>query len=270
MRNGGGLLARQTTVEIPTSYADSGLYRFSQVFPSTYTNEEVYSAVAPLVAACAEGVNGTILVRCCWFDCALRAKSRNALFGCAVSPQAYGQSRTGKTHIIEGSREDAGVLPRALSQLFELRQSHNLAMSLSLLEVRDNAVRDLIDEDVLEAAGVPDTHIRYGVVEQTRVHEVLALYRVRTMQVLHAALQRRTVATTPTAHSTFSTGKPHCIAVVRIERVGVGAVSTLLLGDLSGTVLLDMRNPQAFKSGVATNSNLVRPCACWLWCLCRL
>ena len=63
----------QDSVEIPTSYADSGLYRFSRVFSSNYAIEDVYHAALPVVVDCIHGVNGAILVRAFLFAAAPHA-----------------------------------------------------------------------------------------------------------------------------------------------------------------------------------------------------
>ena len=180
--------------------------------------------------------------------------------------QAYGQSRTGKTHIMQGSETDPGLLPRIVAELFALRQQYKLVMSISLIEVCGNTIRDLLDRTVLDAAQVDALHVRSTSIEQAPVSEVLAMYRVRTMHLLHAALKRRTTtsfaasagsgATSP-GTATAVTGKPHFIAIIRVERADEGKVTTLYVADLSGTVPLDPHNKSSFKAGIATNSNLV-------------
>lgn len=52
----------QTEVEVPTSYADSGVYSFTRVFPAHTPTSDVYHAVLPIVIDCASGVSGAVLV----------------------------------------------------------------------------------------------------------------------------------------------------------------------------------------------------------------
>ena len=58
-----GLLYPQSTVEIATSYADSGVYQFSHVFDESYNTGDVFNRVTPVVWDAFQGVNGAILVR---------------------------------------------------------------------------------------------------------------------------------------------------------------------------------------------------------------
>ena len=63
------LLYLQTQIEVPTSYADSGVYTFSRVFRASQSIEDVFHSTLPIVMDCALGVNGAILVRSlvlCW------------------------------------------------------------------------------------------------------------------------------------------------------------------------------------------------------------
>ena len=77
--------------EVPDGVA---AYSFDHCFGPGSTQEEVYSAtVQPAVQAVLEGFNATVF--------------------------AYGQTGTGKTFSIQGTREDPGVAPRAISQLFQ-------------------------------------------------------------------------------------------------------------------------------------------------------
>lgn len=54
---------KQTAVEVPTSYADSGVYKFSRVFPANSPLNDVFVATLPIIMDCMHGVNGAILVR---------------------------------------------------------------------------------------------------------------------------------------------------------------------------------------------------------------
>jgi hypothetical protein len=52
----------QDSIEIPTSYADSGLYRFAHVFQPQDSIEKIFQSVLPVVLDCVNGVNGAIVV----------------------------------------------------------------------------------------------------------------------------------------------------------------------------------------------------------------
>jgi kinesin family protein 4/21/27 len=102
-------------------------FTFDQVFPPTATQSAVYQhVVAPLLDATLEGYNATIL--------------------------AYGQTGSGKTHTILGphdsilhNREQAGVLPRAVHDLFErLQERDTVTVKLQFLELYGEQIRDLL------------------------------------------------------------------------------------------------------------------------------
>ncbi len=52
----------QTTVEIATSYADSGVYQFNQVFDEGYTHQDVFERLTPVINDAFLGINGAIMV----------------------------------------------------------------------------------------------------------------------------------------------------------------------------------------------------------------
>jgi hypothetical protein len=171
---------------------------------------------------------------------------------CASShvSQAYGQSGTGKTRLIQGTNVDVGLLPRTLSELFALRKSHHLIMSLSFMEVTGSSVRDLLDAACLASAGVDPAHVITTTIDSFPVREVLALHRVKTFGLLDTVLSRRTPSS--------ALEKRHFITYIRIERVREHKVSTLVIADLAGTVEVGTAERDTFKAGVESNSNLVR------------
>jgi hypothetical protein len=164
--------------------------------------------------------------------------------------QAYGQAGTGKTRLVQGTPLDAGLLPRALAELFALRQSQHLVMSMSFVEVCGSSVRDMLDARCLEAAGIDAAHVVTTSMDSYPVHEVLALHRVKSFALLHEVLARRTPSS--------AIDKWHFIACIRVERAHEHKVSTLVIADLAGTVEVDASEKRdSFKAGVASNSNLV-------------
>jgi hypothetical protein len=102
-------------------------FTFSQVFEAATTQEEYFSATAgPMV------------------DDLLRNPQHNSVM------MAYGITAAGKTYTIEGTKTAPGVLPRALTALFEGIACHmdadSLAVRVSYCEIYNEAVYDLIEE----------------------------------------------------------------------------------------------------------------------------
>lgn len=71
------------------------------------------------------------------------SKSTQALAGFNATLFAYGATGCGKTHTVSGSPQDPGVIPRALSALFE-RRTEVISFSMSYLEVYNEQIRDLL------------------------------------------------------------------------------------------------------------------------------
>jgi kinesin family protein C2/C3 len=67
---------------------------------------------------------------------------------------AYGQTGSGKTHTMEGTEQQRGVNYRTLKELFEIahlrRAQMNFEFDVSLVEVYNEEVRDLLQEYVPE------------------------------------------------------------------------------------------------------------------------
>ncbi|GAB2277555.1 hypothetical protein Dimus_012265 [Dionaea muscipula] len=96
-------------------------FEFDKVFSPNSTQEDVYVEVKPVLRSAFEGHNICML--------------------------AYGQTGTGKTFTMEGSKEHPGIVPRALRELFHLAsldESESITFSLSMLEVHIGNLKDLL------------------------------------------------------------------------------------------------------------------------------
>lgn len=73
----------------------------------------------------------------------------SVLDGYNVCIFAYGQTGTGKTFTMEGTEKNRGVNYRTLEQLFEIanerRETFTYNISVSVLEVYNEQIRDLLD-----------------------------------------------------------------------------------------------------------------------------
>ncbi|CAH9083543.1 unnamed protein product [Cuscuta europaea] len=77
---------------------------------------------------------------------------QSALDGYKVCIFAYGQTGSGKTYTMmgnPGSRDQQGLIPRTLEQVFQTRQSHQAQgwkydMQVSMLEIYNESIRDLL------------------------------------------------------------------------------------------------------------------------------
>lgn len=106
--------------------ADVGMsvkFVYDHVFSHHVANREVYSTVASAVVHSAmDGINGTIF--------------------------AYGVTSSGKTHTMMGSDTEAGVVPCAIHEVYQLARAlpqKEFQLRLSMLEIYNEVVNDLLD-----------------------------------------------------------------------------------------------------------------------------
>eukprot|EP00257_Ricinus_communis_P027750 XP_025015164.1 kinesin-like protein KIN-14A [Ricinus communis] len=76
---------------------------------------------------------------------------QSALDGYNVSIFAYGQTRSGKTHTMEGSSHDRGLYARCFEELFDLANSDSTSTSrfnffVTVFELYNEQIRDLLSE----------------------------------------------------------------------------------------------------------------------------
>ncbi|CAL1399189.1 unnamed protein product [Linum trigynum] len=117
-------------------------YQFDKVFGPTCEQTDLFdSAVTPIVNEVLEGYNCTIF--------------------------AYGQTGTGKTYTMEGGMvsedgefpSDAGIIPRAVQQIFEVLEarSEDYSMKVTFLELYNEEIMDLLaDSDESVTASVDE------------------------------------------------------------------------------------------------------------------
>ncbi|WWC90101.1 uncharacterized protein L201_005034 [Kwoniella dendrophila CBS 6074] len=100
-------------------------YRFSldKCHPASGTQEEVFEHVKPLVEQAYQGQNTTIFT--------------------------YGVTGSGKTHTMQGSASDPGIIPRTVEAIFERRsilKSSTLRVTFSYVEILKDEVFDLLGD----------------------------------------------------------------------------------------------------------------------------
>jgi len=227
-------LTRSSAYEVNLSNKSSAAtFAFDQVLGPRSTQEHAFAAVAPLVKSALDGRNVCLL--------------------------AYGQTGSGKTHTLLGDipagkfsgelPEGAGVLPRTVAALFEQKAYNsssssggNVAVYLSILEVYNEAVRDLlVDPD--PAKGPPKVDLRVtsaGGVTVPNAMELEVPDAATTLEILAIAQENRaTAATDVNTHSSRS----HLVVTLRLQTttpdednsgVAVTTQSKLQVVDLAG------------------------------------
>ncbi|XP_058794320.1 kinesin-like protein KIF3B [Phymastichus coffea] len=189
------------------------VFSFDSVYDCKSTQQEIYEeTVRPLVSSVLDGFNGTIF--------------------------AYGQTGTGKTYTMEGSKIDSekrGIIPRSFEQIFtHIGRSKNIQylVSASYLEIYQEEIRDLLQQDQnlrFELKERPDTGIFVKDLSSTVCKSAEEIQQLMTL-----GNRNRTVgATNMNEHSSRS----HAIFIVTIEmddNCGI-RVGRLNLVDLAGS-----------------------------------
>eukprot|EP01065_Artemidia_motanka_P034999 TRINITY_DN42966_c0_g1_i1.p1 TRINITY_DN42966_c0_g1~~TRINITY_DN42966_c0_g1_i1.p1 ORF type:complete len:907 (+),score=305.18 TRINITY_DN42966_c0_g1_i1:55-2721(+) len=97
-------------------------YEFDRVFRTDEQQDAVFQDTRPLIESVVDGYNVCIF--------------------------AYGQTGSGKTYTMEGPPENPGVNKRALRRLFEVieerKETDRSSVSLSVLEIYNESIRDLL------------------------------------------------------------------------------------------------------------------------------
>uniref|UniRef100_UPI00398F30AF kinesin-like protein KIFC3 n=1 Tax=Pristiophorus japonicus TaxID=55135 RepID=UPI00398F30AF len=192
-------------------------FELDKVFPSQATQEQVFEEIEPLITSCIDGYNICIF--------------------------AYGQTGSGKTYTMEGGSDNPGINQRALRALFkemeERRESWTYSVSLSMVEIYNELLRDLLGKDPQEKLEIkmnPDgsgqLHVpglrHVGVTRYEEIGKVLALgRRNRVTQSTHMnehssrshALLTITVSGTETRTNTRTQGKLNLVDLAGSERV---------------------------------------------------
>ncbi|KAI8834352.1 testis kinesin-like protein KIFC1 [Chytriomyces cf. hyalinus JEL632] len=209
-----------------TTVTKSYPFSFDKIFPPTTTQLTVFDEISQLVQSALDGYNVCIF--------------------------AYGQTGSGKTYTMEGGKDaaDIGVIPRAVSQVFEAAVSleakgWSYSFETSFLEIYNESIRDLlVTSSSAAAAGInPKYDIKHeaGVTRVTdlTVVPVTKGDEVRTL-LRRASTNRAVAATNSNEHSSRS----HSVFTLRLRGTnsitGESCEGTLNLIDLAGSERLSV------------------------------
>ncbi|KAK2586457.1 hypothetical protein KPH14_010732 [Odynerus spinipes] len=192
------------------------VFTFDAVYDWRSTQQELYEeTVRPLVSSVLDGFNGTIF--------------------------AYGQTGTGKTYTMEGSKmehEKRGIIPRSFEHIFNhIGRSENMQylVRASYLEIYQEEIRDLLH---------PDQSLRFELKEKPEsgvfvkdLSTAVCKSAAEIQRLMNEGNQNRTIgATNMNEHSSRS----HAIFLITIEMGSIGdnggiRVGRLNLVDLAGS-----------------------------------
>lgn len=198
-------------------------YSFDHVFHNNTTQQELYDiVVSPMIY---EVLNG---------------------FSCTVF--AYGQTGTGKTFTMAGGSPEescwkqdrrAGVIPRALAQLFELLAEREANVRVSYIELYNEEIIDLLsDEDPTSRIRLYDDQKQKGSVIIQGAEEVTVRDKNEVYALLDKGMCKRQTATTL---MNVSSSRSHTVFIITVHSREVSAgeemvkIGKLYLVDLAGS-----------------------------------
>ena len=165
---------------------------------------------------------------------------QSALDGFRVSIFAYGQTGSGKTFTMEGTREHAGMIPRAVHQIFDharmlVERGWQFAFEVSFVEIYNESIRDLLSQH-------PDSGSSHEIRHQNgkTVISDVSVFQVSeesdVMQYLNLAGKNRAVGETL---CNGRSSRSHSIFIMRITGnntvTGEAIEGILNLVDLAGS-----------------------------------
>ncbi|XP_060516227.1 uncharacterized protein LOC132695783 [Cylas formicarius] len=208
-------------------------YSFDHISNEEQTNEDIYKLVVkPLVHSCLEGINSTIL--------------------------AYGQTSSGKTHVMMGDRSAPGVISLTVNDILEYIDSDPAKIYLlrcSYLEIYNEKIRDLLDSQVKEVKIREDIQGIHVAVKEEIVRDVGDI-----MALVKKGMKTRKIGcTNMNEHSSRS----HTILKLIIQAhlkdcEGLITESSLSLVDLAGSERVGQMNMKGkmHSEGISINKSL--------------
>ncbi|KAL3573595.1 hypothetical protein D5086_024208 [Populus alba] len=194
-------------------------YRYDKVFHQAATQEDVFVEVEPILRSALDGHNVCIL--------------------------AYGQTGTGKTFTMDGTNNQAGIIPRAIEELFRQASLDNssITFSMSMLEVYMGNLRDLLAPKVASRTHEVAAKCLNIQTDPKGMVEVEGLTQVQIPDTAKAKwwyAKGRRARSTSWTNVNESSSRSHCLMRITISRHGDDSkakaqVSKLWMVDLGGS-----------------------------------
>lgn len=217
-------------------------YRYDKVFHQAATQEDVFVEVEPILRSALDGHNVCIL--------------------------AYGQTGTGKTFTMDGTNNQAGIIPRAIEELFRQASLDNssITFSMSMLEVYMGNLRDLLAPKVASRTHEVAAKCLNIQTDPKGMVEVEGLTQVQIPDTAKAKwwyAKGRRARSTSWTNVNETSSRSHCLMRITISRHGDDSkakaqVSKLWMVDLGGSerLLKTGATGQTLDEGRAINLSL--------------
>jgi centromeric protein E len=215
-------------------------YTLDKVFGTDSSTDQIYQdSVASLVNAAMEGYHSTVI--------------------------AYGQTSTGKTHTMTGTKGDPGLIPLCIKDCFRYVQENKSAESreylfrLSYLEVYKEHIRDLLCSKNSAPEPVRLFDGPNGLVIRG-LHEEVVSSPEKVFQLLKQGERKRQIGAT---HMNEHSSRSHVMVRLTIEsslatdKTGETRSSTLSLVDLAGSESVRLNGTERREEGRYINKSLM-------------
>ena len=215
-------------------------YTLDKVFGTDSSTDQIYQdSVASLVKAAMEGYHSTVI--------------------------AYGQTSTGKTHTMTGTKGDPGLIPLCIKDCFRYVQENKSAepreylFRLSYLEVYKEHIRDLLCSKNSAPEPVRLFDGPNGLVIRG-LHEEVVSSPEKVFQLLKHGERKRQVGAT---HMNEHSSRSHVMVRLTIEsslatdKNGETRSSTLSLVDLAGSESVRLNGTERREEGRYINKSLM-------------
>ncbi|XP_067686264.1 centromere-associated protein E-like [Haliotis asinina] len=221
----------KTIMSNESSASDS--YVFDSVYDHMDTTQELYGELcSPIIRNAAEGFHGTIF--------------------------AYGQSGSGKTYTISGSKVQAGVIELGIDELFDIiNKSTNkeFLLRISYMEIYTEKIYDLFDDIEKTLKIQEDTDHQISVVG---LNEQIVNSKEQVMQWIVRGETKRKFAETK---ANDRSSRSHVILRIIIESRLKGDIDAVMVShlnfvDLAGSEKAADNSGERFKEGCAINRSL--------------
>ncbi|GJQ10880.1 hypothetical protein GpartN1_g2671.t1 [Galdieria partita] len=182
-------------------------FTFDQVFPPHLPQDSLYEELQPIIASIWDGFHSCIM--------------------------AYGPTGSGKTFTVFGPDGKSGVVQLAIRTLFDLvleNNELNLVPTISMLEIYNETVRDLLSEDPLANLEVHEDTTTGDVFAKGAVEMEMSHYS-DALRIIQSGLDFRTTSATLL---NISSSRSHLLCILKL-RGDHGNTGSLYIADLAGS-----------------------------------
>ncbi|XP_036366610.1 LOW QUALITY PROTEIN: kinesin-like protein KIN-7I [Octopus sinensis] len=231
---------REKRIISATEGTNNQSYMFDRVYDCNDITADIYhETVEPIICATMEGFNGTIF--------------------------AYGQTSSGKTYTMSGSKEEKGIIPMAMQSMFDAidnAPNRQFLLRVSYMEIYNEKITDLLDVEEKTLKLLEDEN---RVVHVSGLKEMVFQNIDDMLAIKKKGDSRRRVAETARNEESSRSHAIFCMIIESQERQDNDdddlrdesvRLSLLYFIDLAGSEKCSENTGDRFREGCAINKSL--------------